>query len=339
MNGKRKLISVSLALALVVAAAWAWLFSYPAPPVDPAWMLAPDGDVPAGAVTVRYSGTATLLFSDGETSWMTDGWFSRPGPLQTMFGKIEPDMAAIDLGLAKNAVTRLAAVIPMHSHYDHAMDSPEVARRTGAIVYGSQATANIARGWGLPEAQIKIMQSGEPIVLGAFTVTPLASRHFQFPDPEMVATMLTDSEIPQPLVPPVSAFDYKLGEAWVLHVSHPKGSFLIVGSAGFVPGQLADMDVDVVFLGVGGLGSQTADYRAQYWSETVERISPERLVPIHWDSLTGPLDGPMTGEIRIAGFLSRGADDTLTFLQARAAENSAIAFQTLPRFEEVVLFP
>jgi L-ascorbate metabolism protein UlaG (beta-lactamase superfamily) len=256
-----------------------------------------------------------------------------------VFGKIQPDMAAIDLGLVKNAASRLAAVIPMHSHYDHAMDSPEVARRTGATVYGSEATANIARGWGLPEAQIRILHSGQPIVLGAFTITPLASRHFQFPDPEMVATLLTDSEIPEPLVPPASAFDYKLGEAWVLHVSHPKGSFLIVGSAGFIPGQLAGTDVDAVFLGVGGLGSQTAEYRAQFWSETVGRISPERIIPIHWDSLTGPLDGPMTGEIRIAGFLSRGADETLAFLKARAAEHSGVAFQTLPRFEEVILFP
>ena len=35
-------------------------------------------------------------------------------------------------GLARNEVTTLAAVIPVHSHYDHAMDAPEVARRTGA---------------------------------------------------------------------------------------------------------------------------------------------------------------------------------------------------------------
>jgi hypothetical protein len=47
----------------------------------------------------------------------------------------------------------------------------------------------------------------------------------------------------------------------------------------------------------------------------------------------------MTGEIRIAGFLSRGADETLAFLKARAAENSAVTLQTLPRFEEVILFP
>jgi L-ascorbate metabolism protein UlaG (beta-lactamase superfamily) len=219
------------------------------------------------------------------------------------------------------------------------MDSPEVARRTGATVYGSEATANICRGWGLPEAQIAVMADRAPFQLGDFVITPIVSKHFQFPDPEMVENLLTDSEIPEPLVPPVSAFDYKLGEAYMLHVAHPKGSFLIVGSAGFIPGQLEGMDVDAIFLGAGGIGSQTDSYRAAYWAETVEQTNPGRVILIHWDSLTGPLDGPMTGEVRIAGFLSKGASDARQFWLDKAGANPDIAFQTLPRFEPVVLFP
>ena len=69
------------------------------------------------------------------------------------------------------------------------------------------------------------------------------------------------------------------------------------------------------------------------------RISPERIIPIHWDSLTGPLEGPMTGEVRIGSFLSAGADDALAFLKAREAELPAMLFHTLPRFVPVLLFP
>jgi L-ascorbate metabolism protein UlaG (beta-lactamase superfamily) len=326
-------------LVLALSSAWLYLFGYPAPPVDPAWELSPAGEIPSGGVTVRYSGTSTLLFSDGETHWMVDGWFSRPGPLKTLLGKIEPNMADIDYGLAANQVDRLAAVIPMHSHYDHAMDSPEVARRTGAVVIGSEATANISRGWGLPEAQIRVVDDADAVQLGDFAVTFIESRHFQFPDPDMVETMLTQYAIPQPLVPPVSAFDYKLGKAWVLQVEHPRGSFMVIGSAGWVPGKLVDREVDVVFLGVGGLGSQTPQYREQYWAETIELTSPQRIVPIHWDSLTGPLQGAMTGEVRIAGFLSAGSEDMLSFLKAKAASLPAVPFQTLPRFKPVLLFP
>ncbi|MEP5764397.1 MAG: MBL fold metallo-hydrolase [Halieaceae bacterium] len=339
MKSRTSLVLSSLLIALLLAAGWRYLFGYPAPPVDPAWELSPVDEIPPGAVTVRYSGTATLLFDDGETQWMTDGWFSRPGPLQTVLGEIEPDLEAIAYGLDAMAVDSLAAVIPMHSHYDHAMDSPEVARRSGAMVMGSEATANIARGWGLPEAQIRVVQDGESVQLGAFSITFIESRHFQFPDPKMIETMLTDSEIPAPLVPPVSAFAYKLGKAYMLHVAHPKGSWLIVGSAGFIPGQLQGMDVDVLFLGTGGIGSQTAAYRDQYWAETVGRVSPARIIPIHWDALTGPLAGPMTGEVRIGSFLAAGSKDALAFLKARQADQPGVPLQTLPRFKPVVLFP
>lgn len=342
MNAPHRISNTSIALATVVlllTAAWGYLFSYPPPPVDPDWELEPAADIPAGAVTVRYAGTATLLFSDGVTHWMTDGWFSRPGPLTTLFGKVEPDLANIHWGLEAMAVDRLAAVIPLHSHYDHAMDSPEVARRTGATVYGSEATANICRGWELPEAQIARLSDGVAFQLGDFVITPIVSKHFQFPDPDMVQRMLVDNEIPEPLVPPTSAFDYKLGEAYVLHVTHPKGSFLVVGSAGFIPGLLEGMDVDVIFLGVGGIGSQTARYREQFWTETVDATEPDRIIPIHWDSLTGPLRSPMTGEVRIAGFLSGGAAEAKKFLIDKAAANPSIPFQTLPRFKPVLLFP
>ena len=53
----------------------------------------------AGAGTqllVRHAGVATLLFDDGETAWMTDGFFSRPTLAHTLFGKIGPDEREID---------------------------------------------------------------------------------------------------------------------------------------------------------------------------------------------------------------------------------------------------
>ncbi len=136
---------------------------------------------------MRFSGTATLLFSDGETQWMTDGWFTRPGPLRLLLGKIGPDLQAIEQGLAANHVDKLAAVLPVHSHYDHAMDAPEVARRTGALLLGSESTANIGRGWGLPESQIQVLVDRQPVHLGKFVITPIESRHFEFPDPAIRA--------------------------------------------------------------------------------------------------------------------------------------------------------
>jgi len=330
---------VILLVAGLLAGSSVYLLGYPGPPVDPAWEVQAPESIPGGALTVRFTGTTTLLFDDGDTQWMVDGWFSRPSLFTMLAGTFEPDMEAIEAGLARNEVGSLAAVIPVHSHYDHAMDSPEVARRTGAKVIGSEATANIARGWGLPEADIQVVANGETVAVGDFDISFIESKHMPYDNADMVEALITDSEISRPLVPPASVFDYKLGKAYVLHVAHPGGTFMVVGSAGFVPGLLDEYDVDVLFLGVGGVGAQTHDYREKYWRHTVDAVSPERIIPVHWDSLTGPIEGPVTGEVRIANLLSGGEEKTLAFLRDKAAENPQLPLLTLPRFERVPLFP
>ena len=337
---RRRVIAVLVCLVLIIptiALAYA-LLVYTDPPVDPAWELVASDDIPDDAVTVRFSGTSTLLFSDGQTQWMTDGWFTRPGPLRLLLGKIGPDLVAIEQGLADNKIETLAAVLPLHSHYDHAMDAPEVARRTGALLLGSQSTANIGRGWGLPEAQIKVLVDRQPVQLGRFVITPIESRHFQFPDAMMRERALDNPQLVAPLVPPVSAFDYRLGKAYVLHVRHPRGSWLSGGSAGYREGALRGLQADVVFLGVGGLGSQTASYRESFWRETVAAVSPQRLIPIHYDSLTAPVEGAFRGPVKALGFLSGGLENTLQFLRDKESDQPQLLINTLPRFDEVVLF-
>ena len=89
---------------LVAVILFCLMHSYREAPVDPAWTLQSDSEADLGAVTVRFTGTTTLLFSDGLTNWMTDGWFSRLGPLRLLFSKIEPDLAAIEAGLAAKCV-------------------------------------------------------------------------------------------------------------------------------------------------------------------------------------------------------------------------------------------
>ena len=330
------LFAISAALFIAYA-----LNVYKPVPVDPAWEMPSlsTSAPPENALTVRFTGTSTLLFSDGTTAWMVDGWFSRPGVMTLARGKIGPDLDAITAGLAANDVTSLAAVIPMHSHYDHAMDSPEVARRTGAILMGSESTANIGRGWGLPEAQIQVFENRTAVNVGDFVITPIESQHFQFADPAVRKQALGDPAITEPLVPPVPIFGYKLGKAYVLHVQHPKGNFVVVGSAGYVEGSLQGLQADTIFLGIGGIGSQTEAYRQAYWHETVKATGAQRVIPIHYDSLTAPIEGPFKGPVMVMAFLSAGVENTLPFLQSKERENPQLIFKTLPRYNEVVLYP
>src|SRR5438128_10165802 len=78
---------------------------------------------PGSPLTVTWAGVATLLVDDGHSALMTDGFFTRPGLLAVGTRKIAPSLPRIDGCLARLGVERLEAVLPVHTHFDHAMDS------------------------------------------------------------------------------------------------------------------------------------------------------------------------------------------------------------------------
>jgi hypothetical protein len=65
---------------------------------------------------------------------------------------------------------------------------------------------------------------------------------------------------------------------------------------------------------------------------------PSRVIPVHFDSLTGPLAGPFTGQVKLMALIADDRESTLSFLRSKAAANPDMRFSTLPRFDEVVLF-
>jgi L-ascorbate metabolism protein UlaG (beta-lactamase superfamily) len=245
---------------------------------------AADPDAP---LWVTWMGVATLLLDDGTSALMTDGFFSRPSLARVAAGKLSPSAARVDGCLARAKVSRLAAVIPVHTHFDHAMDSALVADRTGAQLVGGQSTANVGRGYGLSEDRLAVAASGEPIGLGAYDVTLVESHHCP---PDRYPGVISE-----PLTPPVQVSAYRCGEAWSTLVHHrPSGRRLLIqGSAGFVEGVLAGHRADAVYLGVGQLGLQPRSYLVDYWTETVRAVGARRVVLIHWDDFFRPLSKPL----------------------------------------------
>lgn len=252
-----------------------------------------------GEVRVKFLGVTTILIEDGETAILTDGFFSRPGIAQIFSGKVAPDINAIDAGMKRAGIEKLSAIIPVHSHYDHAMDAPEVARRTGAMLIGSESTANIGRGWGLPESQIRIANTGEEIQFGRFTVTLLPSRH--------APTGFTGGEIRSPLKPPAGVGDYLEGASYAIVIRHGDKTLLINGSAGFEPGALKDVRADVVMLGTGGIGNFGAAHENAYWDEVVKNVGAKRAIAIHWDDfMTVAAGEPMAPASRLVARMLLG---------------------------------
>jgi L-ascorbate metabolism protein UlaG (beta-lactamase superfamily) len=248
-------------------------------------------DVPSAQsnapLTVTWAGVTTLLIDDGESALMTDGFFSRPSLLEVGLRRLSPSAPRIDGSLARIGVDRLEAVLPVHTHFDHAMDSAVVAERTGARVVGGTSAAQIGRGHGLLEERLVVATPSEPESLGAYDVTLIEADHCP---PDRFPGVITE-----PVVPPVKVSAYKCGEAWSTLVHHRPSDrrLLIVGSAGFVPGALAGQRAEVVYLGVGQLGLQPEPYLVDYWTETVRTVGARRVVLIHWDDFFRPLHKPL----------------------------------------------
>lgn len=246
-------------------------------------------DVPTASsatrVSVAWAGVTTLLIGDGSYAVMTDGFFSRPSLPTVAARRLSSSCSRIDAGLAQLGVTGLEAVIPVHTHYDHAMDSAAVAQVTGARLIGGVSAAMIGRGHGVE--LIDAVESGQQLTAGTFDITLIEGSHCP---PDRFPGAIT-----APVVPPAKVSAYRCGEAWSLLVHHrPTGrGVLIVGSAGFVPGALAGRHAEVAYLGVGQLGLQPRSYLTEYWNETVRTVGARRVVLTHWDDFFRPLDKPL----------------------------------------------
>jgi L-ascorbate metabolism protein UlaG (beta-lactamase superfamily) len=283
-------------------------------------------DVPRarGELAVTFLGVSSLLFDDGQSAVLTDGFFSRPGLARVALGRIAPDVRRIDAALSRAGVGRLDAVAAVHTHYDHALDCAVVAARTGALLVGGESVAHIGRGAGLADERIQVVRPGQRLTCGSFGLTFVASAHCppdRFPGP------ITES-----VVPPARAGAYRCGEAWSIVVEHSSGRVALVqGSAGYVEGALAGHRADVAYLGVGQLGVQDEDYVAAYWEHTVRAVRAHRVVLIHWDDFFRPLDEPL----RALPYAGDDLDATMRRLdRLAAADGVTVQLPTVWRRED-----
>jgi L-ascorbate metabolism protein UlaG (beta-lactamase superfamily) len=142
------------------------------------------------AITLKHLGAAGWEITAGERVILLDPYLSRlritgqfgtyttpsvPGDARPVFGPeddLVPDTAAVDAH-----VTRADFILHSHSHFNHTIDMPYIARKTGATVIGTESTINLARAGGVPESQVLAVHGGEDWAFGEFSVKVIPSLH------------------------------------------------------------------------------------------------------------------------------------------------------------------
>lgn len=246
-------------------------------------------------VKVTFLGNTTILVTDGETRLLVDGFFSRPGPLQTVFGKVVPNHRVIKEELDRICLGNygsLDAILVGHSHYDHALDTVEVAKRTGALVMGNDSYRYIHEGnggkmdsehlWVAPRNG-KCNYSKK---VGKFVITFVPSDHVSS---HSYMQDMVEGHIEEPLRIPAHFSKLKCGDVFAIHIAHCEGNLFVTTTAGYGEGKTQGLQADIVFLGVGLLGKEVEDQQKKYWEENVTTLRPKVVVPVHWDSFTRKL--------------------------------------------------
>jgi L-ascorbate metabolism protein UlaG (beta-lactamase superfamily) len=287
----------------------------------------------AHTVTATRLGVATLLFDDGETQILIDGFFSRPSIADVLLNRnIGNDAAAINFAMNEFRMRRLAAVIPVHSHFDHAMDIGAIANRSSASILGSESSAAIARGAGVPDDQIIVAVENQPYAFGNFKVTLRPSVHAPI---GWRGTVPLNGRIEAPLTMPQTIRAFRVGQTYTIIIEHPDGTVLVQGSAGCIEGELQGIAADVVMLSIGQLTLLSKEYAQECWRNIVTMTGAHAVYPIHFDDYTQAF-GDVSPWPTILGDL-RTATNWLQEFRDRNDQDTALF---MPRFgEPIALFP
>ena len=235
-----------------------------------------------------YFGTTTLLFDDGTDQILFDAHLTRPSLVKYLLGSCSTDTEMADELMEKHPMDRLRAIFISHTHHDHVLDMPYIAEKSGAKIYGSSSALNVARGGNIDESRLIGFEAGQSYAVGDFSVKVLKSLHSK---PTVFNNDLGKT-IDEPLRQPAKLRSYAEGGSYDFYVENRGKKYLIRPSFNYIEGQLDGYEADVLFLGVAGLAKADAETEKRFFEETVEKVKPELVIPLHWDNFFVPLSGP-----------------------------------------------
>jgi len=229
------------------------------------------------AVRIRWLGTAGHVIETATTTLLVDPFLSRLS-LPRLAGRIAPDEAAIRARLP----ARVDAVLCGHSHFDHLLDAPFIARTTGATLAGSDTTCMFARASGVADLQlVAVPPSGRTFTVGDATIRFVPSLHGRI----ALGRVPFPGEVTAPPTLPARAWHYRMGGAFGILIDVGGLRIYHNGSADLIDAELEGTRADVLLVGLAGRKG-TRDYLGRL----CDALAPQLIVPTHHDAFFGPLD-------------------------------------------------
>ena len=182
------------------------------------------------------------------------------------------------------------AILIGHSHVDHLLDAPSIARATGAQLIGSATTAAVARASGVPDDQLVTVRGGEDYQFDGWSVRVLPSLHSALDGKHTVGGALAG-----PPALPMGFDDYVEGGTFAYLVRLGGHQILLLSTANFIERELAGLRPDVAIVAT-GLREEVYDYTCRLLHAVGD---PPRVFTNHFDDWRGPpVDEPLDDDLR-----------------------------------------
>jgi len=272
-------------------------------------------------VRVRWTGAAGLEIIHDNKTWLIDPYYSRWGKLKVFLGQVEPRKDEIHRRMA-DLPGALQAVIVGHTHFDHALDVPEIASRFDGPVIGSRSLDTLIETYGM-QGRVTVCRGGERLDLpGGAVVTMVPSRHVR----GFMGKVPYAGEIEPGDSPPRKAALYRQGKSFICLFEVGGVTFAHSGSADFIDEALSGLTCDVLFM-TQPFWHHTKDYHRRL----LGRLKPRVVVPFHFDDFMKPL-GPDGTAPSLPSWLIRW-DDFLDRLHRAAGDAEVMVPKTYQTLE------
>ncbi|HET7485585.1 MAG TPA: MBL fold metallo-hydrolase [Solirubrobacterales bacterium] len=239
-------------------------------------------ELPAG-LEVEWLGVSGYRISFAGQTLFVDPFLSR-----VPFGDLVrrrptlPDPAALDRFV--HAPGEVAGVLVGHTHFDHAVDAPAIARRFGCKAYGSNSLVTLMGLHGLAEQAVEV-EPYRTYELGPFEVGFTPSVHSKL---LLGLAVPYDGDLTCEHLDSLTPGAYRCGQVWGISIEVAGIRFYHQGSANLIDEAIRERGVDVFLAGVAG-----RSFTEDYWERIIPRLDPKVVVPTHYDNFFRPLGRPM----------------------------------------------
>jgi L-ascorbate metabolism protein UlaG (beta-lactamase superfamily) len=242
-------------------------------------------ELPLGrGLELEWLGTAGYRLTLDDQTLLIDPYLSRV-PLGAVL-KREPALADRDLharylgSTARNVV----GILVGHTHFDHAIDVPELARSLNAKVLGSSSLVNLMALYDLRARAVEV-EPHRAYELGPFTVRFVPSLHSKL---LLGYKVPFDGALTCDHLDRLSPSAYRCGPIYGIHIEAAGTTLYHQGSANLIDDEVPTGGVDIFLAGIAG-----RSFTEDYWGRILRRLDPAVVLANHYDDFFRPLDAPI----------------------------------------------